>query len=151
MTRFFWLGFALIASLALATNDPVSAKPNGGNTSVHHRGSDRIGSHRSSDHDRYHNHDYRGWSRYGWFPQYRCYGYYCSDSSSWFYWYGPYNRYLPVSRISELPPTGTPPLIPPAGVIQNVQIQLPSAGPAPVAPVGPPAPPPTTQNVQIKQ
>ena len=47
MTRFFWLGFALIASVALATNDPVSAKPNGGNTSVHHRGSDRTGDFRS--------------------------------------------------------------------------------------------------------
>jgi hypothetical protein len=59
---------------------------------------------------------YRTWNRYCWFPQYRCYGYYCPDDGVWYYWYGPDNCYLPVSDMATYPPddsVNAPPSLPP--------------------------------------
>jgi len=62
---------------------------------------------------------YNGWTRYSWFPGYRCYGYYSPDDSLWYYWYGPGNRYLPVSEMASYPPDNSvnaPPSLPPGAV-----------------------------------
>jgi hypothetical protein len=65
----------------------------------------------------YHVRDYRAWSSYCWFPQYRCYGYYSSIDGLWFYWYAPLNRFLPVSYMVQYPPAaiGIGPVSPVAG------------------------------------
>jgi hypothetical protein len=65
---------------------------------------------------RYRSRDYRGWTRYCWFPRYGCYGYYSPDDDAWYYWYGPDNRYRPVSDMDSYPPDNSvnkePPLPP---------------------------------------
>jgi hypothetical protein len=46
---------------------------------------------------------YLGWIRYCYFPQYRCYGFYCA--TGWYYWYAPLNNYLPIQYMAQYPPT----------------------------------------------
>jgi hypothetical protein len=64
-------------------------------------------------HRGYHIH-YRGWTRYCWFPTYRCYGYFCPTALCWYYWYAPQQCYLPISYVTTYPPTPT------TGVTVNV-------------------------------
>jgi hypothetical protein len=52
----------------------------------------------------YHRH-YYGWSRYCWFPAYRCYGFYCPTQCCWYYWCGQYECFVPVEYIGTFAPT----------------------------------------------
>jgi hypothetical protein len=66
--------------------------------------------------------NYRGWTRYCWFPSYGCYGYYSPDDNAWYYWYGPENQYRPVSDMQMYPPDNSvnkePPLPPGATAVK---------------------------------
>jgi hypothetical protein len=61
--------------------------------------------HGPSGHVPFHVHGYRGWVSRCWFPGYGCYGYYCGTEQVWYYWYAPFNEYLPISYMSIYPPT----------------------------------------------
>jgi hypothetical protein len=47
---------------------------------------------------------YRGWVSRCWFPRFGCYGYYCGTDQAWYYWYAPFDEYLPISYMSIYPP-----------------------------------------------
>ena len=48
--------------------------------------------------------NFHDWKSYCYFRRYHCYGYYNAASRLWFYWYQPFNRYLPISYMSTYPP-----------------------------------------------
>lgn len=50
---------------------------------------------------------FRNWTSRCYFPVYRCYGYYSPIQTQWYYWYAPFNQYLPVSLIATYPPVST--------------------------------------------
>ena len=47
---------------------------------------------------------YSGWSQHCYFQQYGCYGHYCPQYSSWYYWYPQQRCYLPCSYMRQYPP-----------------------------------------------
>ncbi|HEX3314584.1 MAG TPA: hypothetical protein VHR72_06805 [Gemmataceae bacterium] len=53
----------------------------------------------------HHSRNYRGWSKFCWFPRYQCYGYYSASQRMWFYYYEPFARFLPTRYLSTYPPT----------------------------------------------
>ena len=69
---------------------------------------------------------YNSWGGRCYFPTYRCYGYY-SPTQGWYYWYSPYNQYMPVSVMAQYPPVDTlaTPITPAPG-----QVADPSSGAA---------------------
>ena len=66
-------------------------------------------------HGAFHVRGYRGWISRCWFPSIGCYGYYCGADQTWYYWYAPFDEYLPISYMSMYPPT--PMGVAPANVI----------------------------------
>jgi len=50
-----------------------------------------------------HHHWYTGWSRHCWLGH--CYGHYCPTTCGWYYWYEPFQCYLPVSYLTVYVPT----------------------------------------------
>ena len=53
----------------------------------------------------HHPRNFRGWSKYCWFPRYQCYGYYNASQRMWFYYYEPFARFLPIRYLTTYPPT----------------------------------------------
>ena len=53
----------------------------------------------------HHSRNFRGWSKYCWFPRYQCYGYFNASQRMWFYYYEPFARFLPVRYLTMYPPT----------------------------------------------
>jgi len=110
------IGAVLVSAiLTLTYAATANARGNGGHNGSHHNANAH---HVSHEHgwNHYRDRGYRGWSRYCWFPDYRCYGYYCPDDGVWYYWYGPRNSYLPVSEMATNPPDNSvnaPPSLPP--------------------------------------
>jgi hypothetical protein len=106
----------LLGSLALATAFLVGgaageaqAAPHGGSKS-HYHGSYHYGSYKNFSYHghyfnvRYYPRYYHGWTRYCWFPTYRCYGYYCPDDCCWYFWSPQYGCFMPVTYISTFGP-----------------------------------------------
>jgi hypothetical protein len=123
MNRFTILLAALVLSATLpltsaASNPPggqhggnSGQKPSGQKPSGQKPGGQKPGAQKFHG---YKSHSYHGWSRYCWFPNYGCYGYYCPDDDTWYYWYGPGNCYRPVSDMASNPPdSSNPPSLPP--------------------------------------
>jgi len=110
----------LSATFALTYTGSARAagKGNGGSGHAHHS-SGKSGHDYHHDRDRgysYRHRDYHGWTRYCWFADYGCYGYYCPEDAVWYYWYGPRNCYLPVSEMAVYVPVSSvnpPPALPP--------------------------------------
>ncbi len=106
------LSVAAAAALALVTGNAAEASGRGpsGHSSGHSFGRS-YGGYRNFVHrghsfrSHYYERSYRGWSRYCWFPSYRCYGYYCPTQSCWYYYCGTQSCYLPVSYMSTFAPT----------------------------------------------
>jgi hypothetical protein len=73
---------------------------------------------------------YHGWGWRCWFPSFNCYGYYSVEDQVWYYWYAPFDEYLPITYMSMYPPT----VYPPTGVVAPVTV-------APIAPGVPALPP----------
>lgn len=48
--------------------------------------------------------NFNGWTKHCHFPQYGCRGYYCPEDATWYYWYEPFECYLPVSYMASYPP-----------------------------------------------
>lgn len=69
--------------------------------------------------------NFKGWTAYCFFKKYQCYGYYSPAKRVWFYWYAPFNRFLPVSYMAIYPPTNV-------GVVPN----SPTIGDEPTLPAG---------------
>jgi hypothetical protein len=46
---------------------------------------------------------YRNWTKTCWLPKYGCSGYWCAESSNWYYWCEPRCCYLPTTYIEEYP------------------------------------------------
>jgi hypothetical protein len=115
-----------------------------GHTSWHHT-STHVSFHHGgyNYHFRYYPRYYRGWSRYCWFPRYRCYGYYSPTDSCWYYWYAPNNCFVPVQYITTFVPTPVPvtttmPVSPVPGPYAPGMPQLPDgASPVPYGSVPP--------------
>ena len=127
-TRSLVLTAALLLGAATANAHP-GGKPSGKNVSVSvktttiHNG--------FSGSVRY-NRDFHDWKGYCFFPRYRCYGYYNPTCSTWYYWYQPFNCYLPISDMSIYPPvdaglapslqsTATPLSLPPGATLAPPQ------------------------------
>jgi hypothetical protein len=88
--------------------------------------------------------NYAKFTRYRYSARYRCW--FCFATSRWYYWYDPFQRYLPVALIATYPPTAyavTPAGIPSAAMPPAVaspdgaSVEAPSA--APLARPRPPA------------
>jgi hypothetical protein len=78
-------------------------------------------------------HEFRGWTAYCFFKKYQCYGYYSPARRLWFYWYAPFNRFLPISYLTIYPPTNIG--VAPVGPAVGDQPALPpGATPAPTQP-----------------
>ena len=152
MSRFILTAAAIAFTTLLTCGTDSQAKP-GSHTPAMHK------SHTPANHNHvrsnFHDRGFRGWNSYCWFPRYRCYGYYCTTDQCWFYWYQPFNQYLPISMMGTYPPTafgqpqvgmgpGAPGMLPP-GATQlpngTTSAPLPPSEPVP-APVTPPAPAP---------
>ena len=74
--------------------------------------------------------NFKGWTAYCFFKKYQCYGYYSPAKRLWFYWYAPFNRFLPVSYMAIYPPTNVG--VVPNGAVTGDQPTLPPvATPAP--------------------
>jgi hypothetical protein len=82
--------------------------------------------------------DYRGWGAYCWFPGFNSYGYYSTANRLWYYWYAPFNRFLPVRYIGMYPPTGVGPVAGTAvaGVPPGAAPIAAGTGAAPALPAG---------------
>ena len=78
-----------------------------------------------------HAHDFHGWSAHRYLPKYHCYGYYSPVKRLWFYWYAPFNSYLPLSYLAIYPP-------PNVGIVPTIT----GPGPADVASADQPTLPP---------
>jgi hypothetical protein len=48
---------------------------------------------------------FRGFSASNWLPAFGVYSYYNPDDTVWYYWYEPFEMYLPISYINDYPPT----------------------------------------------
>lgn len=48
---------------------------------------------------------FQGWTAYCFITKYQCNGYYSSATRLWYYWYAPFNRFLPISYLPIYPPT----------------------------------------------
>src|SRR4051812_32659231 len=48
---------------------------------------------------------YGGWTRRCHFAHYGCRGFYCPADATWYYWYAPFECYLPVRYLATYPPT----------------------------------------------
>jgi hypothetical protein len=150
MKRFILTAVALafVAVLGLTTN--LEAAPHHavshGHVAVHvngHAYGHRNLVYRGHSYDvRIHERRYRGWTSRCWFAGYRTYGYYCGTDQSWYYWYAPYNEYLPVSYMSAYPPTAVaivPTNVIPINAVPATSPGLPQGatlvpGPIPVTP-----------------
>src|ERR1051325_9730733 len=57
---------------------------------------------------------FSGWRGCCWFGRYGCYGYYSPADGLWFYWCQSQQRFLPISLLSQFPPTnsGIGPVLP---------------------------------------
>jgi hypothetical protein len=104
------LGLATVA-FGGASNVVLASGGKSGHSSGHN------GSHggfKSFDHKGQHYHfhtyyrHYKNWSHYCWFPSHHCYGYFCPTQCCWYYWYAPYNCYLPCSYMTNFAPTPVP-------------------------------------------
>jgi hypothetical protein len=72
-------------------------------------------------------HGYHGWSSRCWFPTYNTYGYYCGEDATWYYWYAPFNEYLPISYMSIYPPTMAVAPVTVAPIVPGVPVLPPGA------------------------
>jgi hypothetical protein len=98
--------FSVAAATVLALVSGSAVQADGHGHSSHSYGGHRTFYHQGhSYHSHYYERSYRGWSRYCWFPSYRCYGYYCPTQYCWYYWCGSQSCYLPVSYIRTFVPT----------------------------------------------
>jgi hypothetical protein len=52
----------------------------------------------------YYGRDFRGWRGSYWNVTYGCSWYFCPDANCYYYWYAPWDCYLPVSQIALYPP-----------------------------------------------
>jgi hypothetical protein len=102
-TALFSVTCVVVAAFALASEDASAS------TNSHHSSSSHM-SHRTfsfqgrSFSTRTYSRSYTGWSRYCWFPGYRCYGYYCPTDYCW-YFYSPTNScYVPVTYLGQVAP-----------------------------------------------
>lgn len=77
--------------------------------------------------DHFHVRGFRGWNWRCWFPAYGAYGYYSGADQLWYYWYAPFDQYLPITYMSMYPPT-------PAGAAPVSMLPA----PAPMLPALPP-------------
>ncbi len=109
----------------------------------HHWGTKSFHYHGHNYNFRYYHRHYRGWSSYCWLPSYHCYGYFCPEDSCWYYWYAPYNCYIPIQYVRTFAPT---PLNVNVNVNNNVNTNTSAAGfpalPQGAVPVSPGAVPP---------
>jgi hypothetical protein len=90
------------AMFGFTTNADAAPHKGGGHVVAH---SHALVVHGHSIHVPVHVRGYHGWASRCWFPGYRCYGYYCGDDQAWYYWYAPFNEYLPITYMSIYPPT----------------------------------------------
>jgi hypothetical protein len=95
-----------LAALVAVTVSGDVAQAHGGHGRGHEMGRMRHFEHRGR-HYHFHSYgrEYRGWSRYCWFPQYRCYGYYCPTRTCWYYYSTTYTCYVPCTYMTTLAPT----------------------------------------------
>ena len=70
---------------------------------VHSYGHRSLVVHGRSVNVRYYGRGYHGWNYRCWFPGYRTYGYY--GDGGWYYWYAPFDEYLPITYMAVYPPT----------------------------------------------
>jgi hypothetical protein len=68
---------------------------------------------------------YNSWSQRCWFPQHNCYGYYCPQRACWYYFYQPFNRYLPVQYMSQFAPVQNQNININTNVNSNANVALP--------------------------
>jgi hypothetical protein len=86
---------------------------------------------------------YAKFTRYHYSARYRCW--LCFATSKWYYWYDPFQSYLPVALIATYPPTAyaAPPAVVPAAALPPVvapPVDAPVEAP-PAAPLARPRPP----------
>jgi hypothetical protein len=109
MTRFILTvaAVAFAAVLGSTTNLYATSHHGGGHVAVHAHVVAHPAHivHRPVGNYRFHERGYRGWVSRCWFGSYGCYGYYCGADQLWYYWYAPFNEYLPTSYMSVYPPT----------------------------------------------
>src|SRR5436190_1573249 len=137
MKRFILTSVAavLFAGLGVATN--ADAAPYHGR-SIHgsphvHVTSRALVVHGHSVNVRVYARGYNSWAYRCWFPSYRTYGYYCGTERLWYYWYAPFNQYLPITYMAVYPPTVA---LAPVGIVP-VSPGLPVAVPTmPALPTG---------------
>jgi hypothetical protein len=116
MKRFILTIVAVAFAAVLCTTSNIDATPHkGGGPAVHphvvvHAHAPLV-VHAHPAH--FHVRGYGGWVSRCWFPSYGCYGYYCGAEQTWYYWYAPFNEYLPISYMSIYPPTpvGAAPIV----------------------------------------
>ncbi len=120
MKRFILMTAALAFAAVLGSTTNLEAAPHmgGGHVVVHaHAPAVFHGPalHGHPVHVPFHVHGYGGWGARCWFPGYGCYGYYAGAEQVWYYWYAPFNEYLPITYMSTYPPT--PLGVAPVGVV----------------------------------
>jgi hypothetical protein len=109
MKRFILTTAAVAFALVLGSTTNLEASPphHGGHGSAHvhvtaHSHRTVVVRGRSVDVRVYHR-GYHGWTSRCYLPSYRTYGYY--SGGGWYYWYAPFNEYLPITYLSIYPPT----------------------------------------------
>jgi hypothetical protein len=98
-----------------------------------------FGYHVHPGHVHVHVRGYHGWIARCWFPSFRCYAYFCPTDQAWYYWYAPFDQYLPISYMAIYPPTDgvVPVAVVPAVPVVPVTPGLPLTAPVmPALPAG---------------
>lgn len=80
--------------------------------------------------------NYRGWSSSCYLPRYNCRCYYCPTACCWYYWYAPFNCYLPYDYIQQYPPIQVTNVNNNTNINVNTNINNSNVGGAPALPPG---------------